>query len=363
MQRSARGLRFPDVRLCVSSGLRCLLLDRLPGVPFSWRRKSNRAADATLGRMAGRIAKSNGSGLVSYSYFGFDSITQYGSATMLFQVHPHPATVRQILNRELLEHPDCADSLRQEWELSLPEPDFQRLVCETRMASHYLVASSFTRASLIDHGTSPDAITVVPYGVDLERFHPAHGRRSTTGEPLRLLFVGRINQRKGIKYLLEAMQELNTDMVELTVCGRVVDDLQIFRDLGSRVKVRPSVSAEDLVVAYQNADLFVFPSVAEGFGQVLLEALACGLPILSTTHTAAPDLIADGVEGFIVAPRRTDLLIDRILWAIEHPAELAMMRSKARQCAEKFTWARFRHGVVEATRSYLTAASETNTAG
>ena len=71
--------------------------------------------------------------------------------------------------------------------------------------------------------------------------------------------------------------------------------------------IRPSVSASELVEAYQDADLFVFPSIAEGFGQVLLEALACGLPILTTTHTAAPDIIRDGEHGFIIEPRRPDL--------------------------------------------------------
>ena len=145
----------------------------------------------------------------------------------------------------------------------------------------------------------------MPYGVDLEHYRPAE--RSThrdSAGPLELLFVGRINQRKGLTYLLDALRLLNTDQLRLTICGRVVDDLSLFKSFGSQIQIRPSVSAEELVRAYQSADLFVFPSVAEGFGQVLLESLASGLPILSTTHTAAPDLIDSGVEGFIVEPRR-----------------------------------------------------------
>ena len=351
-RRSAPGLPFREVKLCLLHGLRSVLMEKLPRLPFETRRKWNREADAALGRAAGKLARKTNTGLVSYSYFGYDAISEFGRPAMLFQMHPHPATIRKILREELAAHPDCASSLEQEWELALPEEDYRHLVEEPRMASHLLVASTFTKNSLIEHGTPAEHITVVPYGVDLKRFHPATNDQRTGG-PLRLLFVGRINQRKGIKYLLEALRLLQNVDVELTICGRVVDDLQLFRPFQDRVKIRPSVSGPELIRAYQDADLFVFPSVAEGFGQVLLEALASGLPILSTTHTAAPDLIDDGVEGFIVGPRRPDLLAERIAWAASHRVELREMATRARQRAEQFTWQRFRTQAADSVRQYL----------
>jgi glycosyltransferase involved in cell wall biosynthesis len=353
-QRSAPGLPSTAVRLRAAGGLWTLALEKLSRAPFALRRRSQRGLDASLGKSAGCLASAKGAGLVAYSYYGFDAISNYGRSAMLFQLHPHPATMRRILQRELEDHPDCADSLRQEWELALPDQDYEHLVQEVQMASRFLVASSFTRASLIEHGALPSSITVVPYGVDLDRFRPASGRPALQrDETLQLLFVGRINQRKGIKYLLEALRLLNTPQVHLTVCGRVLDDLALFRPFADRVTIRPSVSAVDLIEAYQSADLFVFPSVAEGFGQVLLESLACGLPVLSTTHTAAPDLIVNGVEGFIVEPRRPDLLADRIAWALEHRRELEEMRQSARTRAEHFTWTRFRQNIGTAVATYL----------
>ncbi len=106
--------------------------------------------------------------------------------------------------------------------------------------------------------------------------------------------------------------------------------------------------------AYQAADLFIFPSVAEGFGQVLLESLASGLPILSTTHTAAPDLIQDGQEGFIVQPRHPEVLAEKVEWALTHRSELLAMRTAARSAALRFSWERFRVGIVDATRTFAT---------
>jgi glycosyltransferase involved in cell wall biosynthesis len=351
-QRSDSHLPASEVRLCAWSGLRTAILDKLPKVSLAMRRKSTRDADTTLGKTAGKYAARHQAGLISYSYYAYDAFRAYARPAILFQLHPHPASVRRILAEELEANPDCADSLRQEWELSLPEEDFQHLVRESQMASHTLVASSFTKRTLIENGTSSDQISVIPYGVDTNRFTPDSRRRSPSGAKLQLLFVGRINQRKGIKYLLEAMRLLDSREVHLTVCGRVVDGLELFRSFGGQVDVRPSVSAAELVAAYQAADMFVFPSVAEGFGQVLLEALACGLPVLSTTSTAAPDLIEDGVQGFIVPPRRPDLIADRIEWALAHRGEVAAMGERARQQAERFTWHRFRASVVAAAKEF-----------
>ncbi len=333
------------------SGLTSYLLEKRKSLPFSLRRNAIRRTDATLGRKAGALAAKTGSLLLSYSYYGYHAFSSYGKPGVLFQLHPHPASVRRILENELAAHPDCAESLRKEWELSLPSEDFDRLIAETKMADHFLVASSFTRKTLVENGAKPESIRVVPYGVDLNRFSPGERRERRTG-PLRLLFVGTINQRKGIKYLLEAMRLLGQSPVELTVCGRVVDSLSLFSPFGDRVKVRPSVSLTELQQAYREADLFVFPSVAEGFAQVLLEALASGLPILSTTHTAAPDLIEHGREGFVVAPRRPELVASHIEWALTHRDQLHEMRSAARTRAEYFTWDRFQAGIVDAMREF-----------
>jgi glycosyltransferase involved in cell wall biosynthesis len=352
-QRSADGLPADRVSICATAGLGGLVMDRLHSLPFSMRRKWARSADAKLGSEAGKLARRTGAGLVSYSYYGYDAFTAYGRGGLLFQVHPHPATMRRILSEELARYPECAPSLMTEWEMALPEEDFQHLVRETAMASRYLVASSFTCKSLTDNGASAESITVIPYGVDLERFRPCATKRQTRTSRLRLLFVGRINQRKGVKYLLEALTLLHGTPIDLTICGRAVDDLQLFAPYRSQIEIRTSVSGEELVKAYQTADLFVFPSVGEGFGQVLLEALACGLPILATTHTAAPDLIDDGVQGFIVEPRRPDLLADRIDWAVRNRGELSRMGTRARECAERFTWHRFRKSAAQAVRAYL----------
>ncbi len=352
MGRYASGLPSSSVRLCYPSGPLSFLLDKLPGVSFSRRRRAQRWTDAALGTLGGHLAEETNAKLLSYSYYGYHAFSAYCRPGILFQVHPHPASVRRLLRQELEAHPECGASLQKEWELALPEEDFQRLTAEAEMAAHFICASSFTRKTLIENGTPAGLIDVVPYGIDSQRFRPASPVDKSESSRFRLLFVGTINQRKGIKYLLETLRLLRGKQVELVVCGRVVDDLKIFEPFQSQVEIRPSVSFPELLRAYQESDLFVFPSVVEGFAQVLLESLSCGLPVLSTTHTAAPDLIEEGIQGFVVEPRRPELMAEKIDWLIRHRPQLREMKYAARQKAEQFTWDRFRKGVVASVQSF-----------
>ena len=351
------------VDTCPVSGWSSFLLDKLPRAPFALRSWATRWTDRTLGHRAGQIARHTGAALLSYSYYGHSSFSAAGPATprILFQLHPHPQSMREILRRELAAHPDCAASLEKEWELALSAAEFERLCAEPRMAQQWIAASSFTRRTLVENGAPASCVHVAPYGVDLARFRPGDGAPHSQ-RPLRVLFVGTINQRKGIKYLLEAVRALGNGHIELVIRGRAVDGLELVHRMAPDADVRLSVSHDELLAAYQSCDLFVFPSLGEGFGHVLIESLACGLPILSTTHTAAPDLITDGEEGFLVAPRRADALSERLEWALTHRPQLARMRRAARAQAETFTWERFRSrirnivdGAVESPESVASA--------
>ena len=330
------------------SGLGSLMASKARGLSFNLERAATRWCDRTLGRRAGRLATEKRAALLSYSYYAHSAFSHVGrdQPRILFQLHPHPASVRSILQQERQLHPDCASSLDKEWELALPEPDFNRLVEEVAMAQHWIVASHFTKKTLMDAGIPGERIGVVPYGVELSAFTWKKDSYSSR-RPLRLLFVGTLGQRKGIKYLVQALELLPPGSVELTVCGRAVDDMAIFRESRVAIKLCPSISAEGLLNAYRAADVFVFPSLAEGFAHVLLEAMASGLPIVSTARTAAPDLIQHGREGFIVKAGSASDLAKHVEEFLRRPERVRPMGESARRRAEHFTWARFRHGIAE----------------
>jgi glycosyltransferase involved in cell wall biosynthesis len=357
-RRYAENVASDSVVSCWGSGVSSLVMSKIDGLSFGWKRDAVRWCDRSLGQRAGMLASDRNTAILSYSYYGHSAFSNFSGSQprILFQLHPHPASVRAILQRERRLHPDCSASLDKEWELALPPEDFDRLVEEAAMADHWLVASQFTKRTLIEAGTPAERVAVIPYGTDLVKFSHANTRDCPAGRPLRLLFVGTLSQRKGVKYLLEALELLPQGVVELALCGRAVDDLALFRDR-SQVRVYPSISDQGLLGAYRNADVFVFPSLAEGFGHVLLEAMASGLPIISTDRTAAPDLIRHGEEGFLVEAGSSSDLAVHIEKFLKRPDLVPSMGAAARRRAELFTWNRFRRGVIEFVTSVLYGVS------
>lgn len=361
-KRNLEGLPFEAIEQHPVSGLTSLLIGHSTSAPFSWKRTSTRWCDRELGSRAGKLATNCGAALLSYSYYAHSAFSNYTGSQprLLFQLHPHPGSVRRILRRERELYPECAETLDREWELALPENEFQELVEETAMADYWLVASSFTKATLTEWGIPAERVRVIPYGTNLSGLTPPT-RPVRERAPIKLLFVGTLCQRKGLKYLLEAVSQIPRDQVELTLCGRPMDDLSWVRSSGVPVTVLESVSAAMLRQQYREADVFVFPSLAEGFGHVLLEAMAAGLPIVSTDRTAAPDLIEDGTHGFLVAAGDPQALASAIRKFVDQPWIVDSMGAAARARAEQFTWSRFRGGVVDAVRGIFGGASTNET--
>jgi len=355
--RCAEGLPSTSVAQFWGSGISSWAVSKSEWLPYHLERDSVRWCDRILGQRAGEIATQKRTALLSYSYYAHSAFSNYrgDQPRILFQLHPHPVSVRNILQREQVLHADCAQSLSKEWELALTDEDFRHLVDESASADYWIAASHFTKQTLIDAGIPRDRIAVIPYGVEAAKYATRKVTRAKS-RPIQLLFVGTLGQRKGIKYLLQAMEMLPKDSVELTLCGRAIDDLALFHKCSSRLRLRPSISAEGLREAYSTADVFVFPSLAEGFAHVLLEAMASGVPIISTARTAAPDLIRHGVEGFIVKPGDPTDLAEHIEKFLRSPEKILSMGEAAFRRAEYFTWARFRHNIADVVGNILRGA-------
>lgn len=315
-------------------------------------------ADA-LGRAGRRIANRTNSAIFAYSYYvsgAFAEGPDRPPLRFIFQLHPHPKSVRRILLEELDRHPQAEASLRHEAELRLTPEKFEALASEPHLANGWAVASQFTASTLAEQGIPRDRIHVIPYGVDPSRF-PQRERPPAEDRPLRVIFVGSMVQRKGLADLLEAMRLMRTQRVELVLCGRGFVDTHLLSEYSDvEMTVIRNASQEDLVAALHASDVFVFPSLVEGFAHVILEAMASGLPVIATEHTCAPDVIDAGVHGFIVPIRSPAAIAERLAWGIENRAALAAMGAAAAvHVRSRFTWERFRSGVREAYLAMLSS--------
>ena len=158
-------------------------------------------------------------------------------------------------------------------------------------------------------------LDIVPNGTDLQRFVPALAGRDGCSN-VRLLFVGRFVGQKGLSYLLDAIAALPAsaaERVRLALVGSGPDEAalrQQARDLGlaSRVQFSGWVPREEIVTHYQRADIFVLPSLDEGMPNVVLEAMACGLPVLATAIRGNTELVRQEVNGLLVPPANVPAL-------------------------------------------------------
>jgi starch synthase len=166
---------------------------------------------------------------------------------------------------------------------------------EHEIAHRILVGSRFVANSLIDSGVDPGKIVVNPYGVFWDMFKSPEAMDDTMSKaprPTRFLFAGNIGARKGVPVLLDAWKQLGWQQgqAELWLVGSIQDHHRRLIPMGKSIRLIGQVAKADMAAIYQLCDVFVLPSLSEGFGLVLLEALAAGLPLITTLNTGGPDL-------------------------------------------------------------------------
>jgi glycosyltransferase involved in cell wall biosynthesis len=195
-------------------------------------------------------------------------------------------------------------------------------------------------------------IAVTPYGVDAQRFTPRSGPRDDG--VFRALFVGQIGQRKGMSYLLGGYELFRRPDSELHIVGGYVPGREVYSRYQHLYRHTANVLQKDLPALYREADVFVFPSLIEGMPLVVLEAMACGLPVITTTHGPG-DILRDGIDGFFVPIRDPEAIAARLDQLYRDPALRERMGRNAREQALRHTWDAYAARAAEAVLESPTA--------
>lgn len=303
--------------------------------------------DQHFSRAAAHRAEQMKSDLFLYSPYAWEAFTARYSHTprkVLFQYHPHSEMERRILAEDSVQYPGVGESFSGTKFGPLKESLAHRERDAWKHADLIFCASTFTKQSLLEAGCDERRCRVVPYGVDL----PAEVPQAPPSD-FHALFVGSGGQRKGLHHLLLAWQRAALPPTrKLTLVCRVIDKgIEKMLAATPHVELRREVSQNDLERLYANSSLFVMPSLLEGFGQVYLEALARGCPVLGTPDTALPDLgkEADGI--FLVSSREVDGLADRLASLARFLPNNQAVRAAAHAVARKFSWRAFRRVLLE----------------
>lgn len=247
----------------------------------------------------------------------------------------HAPSAVKILGEERQLNPDWEDSFSN---LVFPSAYYARLCEEPQLADVVIGASQFTLSTLKESGVPEEKLRYLPLGFELDHIPFNSSPRVTKGR-IKLLFAGRITQVKGIKYLLEAIQQFDKSHVELHLVGAIQGSGKALKAYQDHYILHPPMQQYELFKKYQEFDLFVLPTIFEGFGLVILEAMAAGLIVITTSHSIGPELIAHGSNGYIVPIRDSDAIANAIRdFMGKTSEEKSKMREMARESALKYTW-------------------------
>jgi len=220
-----------------------------------------------------------------------------------------------------------------------PSQPSAALLAELPRADFHIAQSAFAERSLIEHGVEPGRIFRMPLGVDAARFRPAEGPRPPG--PFRALFAGHMSVRKGVHHLLAGWQAAALKEAELVFVGVPKDKyiLDLIARQPAGIRYLGFVPNARLHETYQSADVFVFPSLAEGGVYVVYEALACGLPCIVSAN--AGSAVRDGIEGFVVPVGDAEAIADRLRRLAEDEGLRRRMSAAARVRGQSFAWPEF----------------------
>jgi glycosyltransferase involved in cell wall biosynthesis len=211
----------------------------------------------------------------------------------------------------------------------------ERVEEEYQLADRIRVYSEWGKASMLKFGVPESKIHILRQTVNLERFCPAAVPPPKEG-PLRVCYVGSLDLRKGFVYLLKAIRAIGTTRVHLRVVGATGDrpsaKLLARERAGLDIEVAPGHS----LPVYQESELLVIPTLEDGLPFVLVEGLACGLPVIVTSEAGASECVRTGQTGWVVPAGDVDALSAALEAALARRAELRDMGLQARADVENY---------------------------
>jgi len=208
-----------------------------------------------------------------------------------------------------------------------PRREVRRRIEEYQRADGIICPSTFVRQSFIDQGIAPERIRTVPFGIQVE---PNRPNEEQAGDVFRVLYVGQINIRKGLRYLFEAFEKFQHPRKELWIVGPKAEPTGI-ADLTPPPQTRflGVLKGEELARVYRSCQVFVLPTLEEGLALVLGEALSHGLPVIATVNSGGADLFDEGSTGFLVPIRSPDAIAEKLQLLADRPDLRAALSARA----------------------------------
>jgi|APCry1669192010_1035390.scaffolds.fasta_scaffold01796_4 glycosyltransferase involved in cell wall biosynthesis len=274
-------------------------------------------------------------------FFGYDTgfleparwIRERGGKSIVCQMDPSRFEV-DLIREESKLWPGFARRA-----IDVPEAYFMRREAEWAVADLVMVNSDWSKQALIRQGVRDEKIVVVPlaYEAEMARVKGLNMKKEvfTQKQPLRVLFLGQVILRKGIQYLIEAARLLGNESVHFDVVGSIGISQAGVKSAPSNMTFHGPVNRLETDSFYRAADLFVLPTLSDGFALTQLEAMAHGLPVIATPNCG--EVVSDGLDGLTVPACDPMALAEAIQFLIQSPEKLWMMSKATKDKVDQFS--------------------------
>lgn len=296
---------------------------RHPGFDRAWSKLMDRSQQRFIARRmpsCDAFIALSGSGLT-----GGRLVQQRGGKWLCDRSSAHIAYTDDLLSEEFARF-GALYRRTDPWQLD-------KELAEYAEADRVVVPSEFVRQSFLARGVPESRLAKIPFGADLGQF-----RRTADPDPdgFTVCYVGQIGFRKGIPYLLEAFRRLKHPKKRLVIAGGIHDEIKPFlaRSDLSGVEFLGHLPRAALPDVYSRANVFAMASLEEGMAVVQTEAMACGLPLVTTFNAGATDIVEEGENGFIVPIRSPELMAEKLQLLADDPLRCAEMGAAARRTME-----------------------------
>ena len=270
----------------------------------------------------------------------FRAARRLGITTFYEVPTAHWHFMNRLLEEESQREPEFAATIPN----IRTEPDWvARQDEELSLADHIVVPCQYVYATL-PREISRDTVHVIPYGCPPV---PSQGQRRVEREgPLKILFVGNLSQAKGLSYMFRAVEAMGRDVL-FTLIGKRIAPCKPVDAALQRYRWIESLPNEDVLREMEHHDVLLFPSLSEGFGLVILEAMSRGMAVVATGNSGAPDVLSHGVNGFIVPIRSTDAIAESLRILCCNRDVLQAISTAASRRAQELGWDRFRTSLAD----------------
>lgn len=311
------------------------------GVKSPWLLPFFRNQGERFQRRVAAVSQATADVLVLYDCDAFHALDATRSSDLIRVVElaaTHPVTHDEIYRTEAAKWPEFARHL----EIYAQRPErYARLCAEVDLADYLLVEAAWVKTACAAQGYDPERIFVVPLGCDLDRFHPPPTPRATNG-PLRILtYIGNPSLVKGLPYVLGMLSRLKSDVpIELVCYGIGEFVLPPSFDLGHIKITRHGLLPHGEVAALmREVDLLCHPTILEGFSFTVAEAMASGLPVITTAdRSGVAEIITHGHDGFVVPLGDVEGMAAIVRRLHGEPALRRAVGQAARQTIEAYSW-------------------------